>query len=75
MKFPTTCEEFLTTLKAKSKVEGRQQKSKSESCDSFNYEEALKVLGEKRRKSAREISDLLLLRRRNGDRDGRQYFG
>ena len=52
MKFPTTCEEFLTTLKAKSKVEGRQQKSKSESCDSFNYEEALKVLGEKSRKSA-----------------------
>jgi len=43
MKFPTTCEEFLTTLKAKSKVEGRQQKS--ESCDSFNYEEVLKVLG------------------------------
>ena len=47
MKFPTTCEEFLTTLKAKTKVEGRcEQKSKSESCDSFNYEEVLKVLGE-----------------------------
>ena len=51
MKFPTTCEEFLTTLKAKSKVEGRcEQKSKSESCDSFNYEEVLKVLGEKEKK-------------------------
>lgn len=46
MKFPTTCEEFLTTLKAKSKVEGRQpEKSKSESLDPFNYEEVLKVLG------------------------------
>ena len=52
MKFPTSCEEFLTTLKAKSKVEGRQEKSKSESCESFNYEEVLKVLGEKRGKSA-----------------------
>ena len=53
MKFPTTCEEFLTTLKAKSKVEGRQpEKSKSESLDPFNYEEVLKVLGEKEKKSA-----------------------
>ena len=51
MKFPTTCEEFLTTLKAKSKVEGRQpEKSKSESLDPFNYEEVLKVLGEKGKK-------------------------
>ena len=57
MKFPTTCEEFLTTLKAKSKVEGRQpEKSKSESLDPFNYEEVLKVLGEKGKKCTSSLS-------------------
>ena len=57
MKFPTTCEEFLTTLKAKSKVEGRQpEKSKSESLDPFNYEEVLKVLGEKGKKVHLELT-------------------
>ena len=59
MKFPTTCEEFLTTLKAKSKVEGRQpEKSKSESLDPFNYEEVLKVLGEKGKKCTSSLSSL-----------------
>ena len=43
--FPKSFEEFLTSLKAKSKVEGQKTNQNEASPDPFNFDEVLKIIG------------------------------
>ena len=68
MKFPKSCEEFLTTFKglkaAKGRVEGQKEGAqKSQSADEwFNYQEVLKSIGDYGNWQIRLFALLVLVR-------------